>query len=73
MIIKSYELQKIRNNKNKIYLFYGDNEGLIIAEVEMNSENEKVELPHWLATEVTGERKYYNSALTQQPYTTWKS
>ena len=53
--------------------FYGDNEGLIIAEVEMNSENEKVELPHWLATEVTGEQKYYNSALTQQPYTTWKS
>ena len=51
--------------------FYGENEGLIVAEVEMNSESDQVLLPDWLANEVTGEQKYYNSALTQKPFKTW--
>ena len=50
--------------------FYGENEGLIVAEVEMNSESDQVLLPDWLANEVTGEQKYYNSALTQKPFKT---
>jgi CYTH domain-containing protein len=52
--------------------FYGDNLGLTIAEVELNNETEKVLLPDWLGQEVTGDKKYYNSALTNQPYKLWK-
>jgi len=53
--------------------FYGDNEGLVIAEIELNSENETFEKPEWLGEEVTGETKYYNSQLSIKPYKTWKS
>ncbi|WP_292245815.1 CYTH domain-containing protein [Mesonia sp.] len=51
--------------------FFTENEGLIVAEVEMKTEEETVKLPNWLAEEVTGDQKYYNSALTKQPYKTW--
>jgi adenylate cyclase len=48
--------------------FSGENEGLIIAEVELNSEDEVFEKPHWLGKEVTGELKYYNSQLSLNPF-----
>lgn len=51
--------------------FYGDNEGLTIAEVELNSENETFEKPNWLGKEVTGEVKYYNSQLSKKPFKFW--
>lgn len=51
--------------------FFGDNEGLIIAEVELNNENEAFERPKWLGTEVTGQLKYYNSLLSKKPFNTW--
>ena len=51
--------------------FYGDNEGLIVAEVELNSENESYKKPHWLGKEVTGDLKYYNSLLIKTPYKLW--
>ncbi len=51
--------------------FFGDNQGLIIAEIELNSENEAFETPNWLGEEVTGNIKYYNSQLSKQPYTKW--
>lgn len=51
--------------------FYGENEGLTIAEVELTSENEAFETPDWLGKEVTGEVKYYNSQLSKNPFTTW--
>ncbi len=51
--------------------FLGENEGLIIAEVELESEDEAFEKPAWLGNEVTGDRRYYNSMLTKNPYTTW--
>ncbi|PWH84041.1 adenylate cyclase [Algibacter marinivivus] len=53
--------------------FFGDNEGLFIAEVELKSENEAFEKPEWLGKEVSGQIKYYNSQLSKQPYNTWKS
>ena len=53
--------------------FFKDNEGLIIAEVELESENETFEKPSWLGEEVTGHIKYYNSQLSKHPYNTWKS
>ncbi|WP_405574307.1 CYTH domain-containing protein [Winogradskyella sp. Asnod2-B02-A] len=51
--------------------FFGDNAGLIIAEVELNAENEKFIKPNWLGEEVTGNVKYYNSQLSKNPYTNW--
>lgn len=51
--------------------FYGENDGLVIAEVELSSEDEPFELPPFIEREVTGDRRYYNSHLTTNPYTTW--
>lgn len=53
--------------------FFGDNEGLVIAEVELATENETIKRPDWLGEEVTGQIKYYNSQLSKQPYKTWSS
>lgn len=52
--------------------FYGDNEGLVIAEIELGSEDEQFEIPSWAGEEVTGDNRYYNSALMANPYRNWK-
>lgn len=52
--------------------FHGDNEGLVMAEVELQDENETFERPGFLGEEVTGDRRYYNSNLRQVPYKEWK-
>ena len=51
--------------------FHGDNEGLIVAEIELSSEDEIFKKPKWLGKEVTGEVKYYNSMLMNNPYKNW--
>ena len=51
--------------------FYGENEGLIVAEVELASEDEFFEKPDFIGREVTGDVRYYNSQLMKHPYTTW--
>lgn len=51
--------------------FYGENEGLIIAEVELNAEDEAFVKPSFIGQEVTGDVSYYNSQLMKKPYTTW--
>jgi len=51
--------------------FRGENEGLILAEIELNSEDEEFEKPDWLGEEVTGNEKYYNVVLMKNPYKTW--
>ena len=51
--------------------FFGDNEGLVMAEVELSAVDEKFELPSFLGEEVTGDRRYYNSCLTVQPFKNW--
>ncbi|MBO3115349.1 CYTH domain-containing protein [Winogradskyella sp. DF17] len=51
--------------------FLGENEGLIIAEIELNTENDIFEKPSWLGKEVTGNVKYYNSQLATKPYKHW--
>ncbi len=53
--------------------FYGDNQGLIVAEIELKSEDEAFSIPEWLGEEVTGDMKYYNSMLVKHPYKNWKS
>lgn len=51
--------------------FYGDNEGLVMAEVELASEDEPFEKPDFIGQEVTGDIRYYNSQLMKHPYTVW--
>ena len=51
--------------------FYGDNEGLVIAEVELGSIDEAVVYPYWIGKEVTGIKRYYNSQLRSHPYRLW--
>lgn len=51
--------------------FHGDNEGLVVAEVELQDENEKTDKPGFLGKEVTGEARYYNSHLTHFPFKNW--
>ena len=52
--------------------FFGENEGLTIAEIELNSLTEVFEKPDWFGQEVTGEIRYYNSQLSKQPYKSWQ-
>ena len=52
--------------------FHGDNEGLVVAELELSSAAEPYERPAWLREEVTGDKKYYNSALSACPFKDWK-
>lgn len=52
--------------------FAGDNAGLIIAEVELEEEDQVVVLPDWVGKEVTGDRRYYNANLITEPFSEWK-
>lgn len=52
--------------------FYGDNEGLVVAEVELADENEPFRKPPFIGREVTGDVRYYNSHLMKHPYREWK-
>ncbi len=51
--------------------FFGENQGLIVAEVELESEDQKFEKPEWIGEEVTGDPRYFNSNLINHPYTKW--
>ena len=51
--------------------FFGENQGLIVAEVELESEDQKFEKPEWIGDEVTGDPKYFNSNLINHPYLKW--
>ncbi|BFM06968.1 CYTH domain-containing protein [Halioxenophilus aromaticivorans] len=55
----------------EIDVFAGSNEGLVVAEIELNSEHEPFEKPPWVAREVTGDARYYNTSLLTKPYLTW--
>lgn len=52
--------------------FFGDNDGLIVAEVELTSEDQKIDLPAWVGEEVTSDVRYFNSNLTKNPFKNWK-
>ena len=51
--------------------FFGENEGLTMAEIELTDENEPFDRPEWLGEEVTGDKRYYNAYLCRKPYTKW--
>ena len=51
--------------------FFGENRGLVIAEIELDSETESFEKPSWIGKEVTNDERFYNAYLSQNPYTKW--
>lgn len=56
----------------EVDVFHGENEGLVIAEIELGSEEDTFDHPVWLGREVTGEKRYYNAMLSAYPYSCWK-
>ncbi len=71
VIDKTRNIVEVGKHIFEVDEFYGENEGLTLAEVELTSEDEKFEKPDWLGEEVTGDTKYYNSMLMKNPYTKW--
>lgn len=51
--------------------FLGANAGLVVAEVELESEDQAFDMPPWIGAEVTGERRYYNATLVEKPFSQW--
>lgn len=58
-------------HKFEVDIFHGENEGLIVAEIELKNESDFFEKPEWLGVEVTGDKRYYNSHLTKNPFKNW--
>lgn len=52
--------------------FYGANSGLIVAEVELEHEDQQIQIPEWAGTEISDDPRYFNANLSKAPYTTWK-
>ncbi|MCG6189220.1 CYTH domain-containing protein [Maribellus maritimus] len=57
----------------EIDVFEGANKGLILAEVELLSERQKIDIPAWVEKEVSGDIRFYNSYLSSNPFSTWKN
>jgi CYTH domain-containing protein len=57
----------------EVDVFKGDNEGLVIAEIELSSAHEPFDKPAWIGEEVTADKRYYNAMLSQWPYKQWNS
>ena len=72
IIDKTRHLVPVGSHLFEVDEFHGDNEGLTVAEVELGDENEAFERPSWLGEEVTGDPRYFNSALSANPYSNWK-
>lgn len=71
IIDKTRYLVKCGRHTFEVDEFHGDNEGLVVAEVELEELDEKFECPQFIGKEVTGEKRYYNSHLTRMPYKLW--
>ena len=71
VIDKTRYLVKEGRHTYEVDEFYGENDGLTVAEIELESENEVFSKPAWLGEEVTGDVKYFNSMLMKNPYKNW--
>ncbi|MCI2228569.1 CYTH domain-containing protein [Polaribacter sp. MSW13] len=71
IIDKTRYLVKKGKHVFEVDVFYGENQGLILAEVELSSENEEFKKPEWLGKEITGDLKYYNSSLSKNSFKNW--
>ena len=71
-LIEKYRyLIPYKGNTWEVDEFYGENKGLVIAEIELKSENESIELPPWVGSEVTSDPRYYNSNLVRFTFSQW--
>jgi adenylate cyclase len=61
----------VGNHIYEVDVFSGENEGLIMAEIELLREDENFEKPNWLGQEVTNDERYYNAYLSKNPFKTW--
>lgn len=73
IIDKTRYLVKSGKHTFEVDEFYGDNQGLVMAEVELSSETEPFEKPGFIADEVTGDRRFYNSNLRRMPFMLWRN
>lgn len=73
IIEKARYLVEIKDHTFEIDEFYGENQGLIVAEIELHSEKDTFDKPDWLGEEVTGDVRYYNSQLSKKPFSNWKN
>ena len=73
IIDKTRWLVKSGSHTFEVDEFYGDNEGLVMAEVELASPLDEPQIPHFIGKEVTGDRRYYNSQLRRHPYKDWRN
>jgi len=65
-----YEV-RVGNRVFEVDEFFGENAGLVLAEMELESEGQTFERPEWLGREVTGDKRYYNAFLSRHPFKTW--
>ncbi len=71
VVMKTRYKVPIGTHTFEVDVFSDDNEGLIVAEIELRDENEAFEKPNWLGKEVTNDDRYYNAYLSQNPFKTW--
>ena len=71
-LIEKHRHKEVHGGKTwEIGVFHGDNEGLVVAEIELGSEDEAFERPTWLGEEVSSDPRYFNSNLLKNPYKSW--
>ena len=72
-LIDKHRHKEVHGGKTwEIDVFHGLNQGLVVAEIELNSEDEKFEMPNWAIREVSSDPRYYNSNLLKNPFSTWE-
>lgn len=71
-VVKTREVYKIDELIWEVDIFEGANKGLMIAEVELSSADQKINLPEWIGPEVTGLSKYYNANIANMPFDQWR-
>jgi adenylate cyclase len=72
LIDKHRYTEEVGGRTWEIDIFHGDNDGLVIAEVELESESDTIEHPPWAGAEVSDDPRYYNANLLKAPYSSWK-
>jgi adenylate cyclase len=73
LIDKTRYIIEVGEHSFEVDEFHGENRGLVLAEIELQSEDESYEKPSWLGEEVTGDKRFYNSYLVKHPFIKWES
>lgn len=73
LIDKTRHLVAHGGRRWEVDVFHGENDGLVVAEIELDDEDETVDLPSWVGREVTSQARYANAALAERPYAEWSA